>query len=597
MRLILLLLVASCVRDPSTADGDGSTTTNPSDTGDTDTESTTDSSHEIDWSVCQIAVDCTFGKPWDEPKQSCEFLVTEGNGYVLYDGWGGMERRGRSSIDWEKANFSVEFWQNANEVLLRPDSIWQYYDGADVGDPNWNQLSYVEAGWSAGLASLGWGLLGQEDRGLDTYINSENITSWYRQNFDVDDPTTLDPIYLFTRFDDGMIAYINGVEVVRSNVDDGPVDRNTLANALHDDEDEIVWDAQLIDPALLVAGENVLAVEIHQFDANSSDSVMQAAIATKPDTESPDFFDMGGEEDWILTGAYVDLTLWRNVFVYDLFNDMRPGENYAPETHYCELTLNGAYHGLYQLTEKIKRDDDRLALQEDDGDGQSFILKNDDTRHFRHTDLVHEGWQLIYPKAEKITDPSAAAIQAHLAAWETAAYAGDMWSYVDMASMVDWMIIQEFTRNGDAYVLSVHVYKDEGEKIKFIPWDMDLTFGLSCNSGTGWKGDTDSDMVTIAKEDPVFQQAFRDRWRELRQGVMSDGSIMNRLDAIKLQIFDDVQANFDRWPQEEMIGEDDWVLDFSEDCPTYQWVDSDAAARQWINERLQWIDTSLDTFP
>jgi len=546
---------------------------------------------------CQIAVDCTYGEIWDEPKQACTFVVTDDAGQVLHEGWGGMERRGRSSLDWEKANFSVEFWMNANEILLRPDSIWRYFDGASVGDPSWNQPSYVDTEWPTGLAALGWGLLGQEDRGLDTYIDYGHVTSWYRQTFDVDDPTTLDPVYLFMRFDDGMVAYLNGVEVARSNIAEGPVDQLTLANSKISDEDEIVWDAHWIDPSLLVAGENLLAVEVHQSEPDSSDSVMQAAIATKPDTESPNFFDMGGEEDWILTGAYVDLTMWRNVFVYDLFNDMRPDENYAPETHYCELTLNGAYHGLYQLTEKIKRDDDRLALQEEDGDGQSFILKNDDTRHFRRTDLVNEGWQLIYPKAETITEPSATAIQAHLAAWETAAYGGDMWSYVDMDSMVDWMIIQEFTKNGDAYVLSLHVYKDEGGKIKFIPWDMDLTFGLSCNSETSWNDDDDSHMVPLAKEDPVFQQAFRDRWRALRQGVMSDAEITNRLDAIRLQISQDVEDNFARWPQEDMIGDDDWVLYFSEDCPTYQWVDSDNEARQWINERLQWMDANLDSFP
>jgi len=595
MRFILLLWVAACTKDPGPA---GRIDPGPDPTSSEDTGATsTDSTHETDWSVCQIDIDCTYGQIWDEPKQSCEFRVTEGNGYVLYEGWGGMERRGRSSINWEKANFSVEFWKNANTVLLRPDSVWQYFDGPDVGDPSWNQPGFDDTLWSQGMAALGWGPLGQEDRDPDTTINSGNVTSWYRQTFEVEDPSALDPIYLYTRFDDALIAYINGVEVVRSNLGPGPVDRFTETTFVHTDEDEIVWDKHLLDPAVLVAGENLVAIEIHQSGPDSSDSVMQAAIATKPEGESPSFFEMGGDEDWILGGAYVDLTLWRNVFVYDLFNEMRPGENFAPETHYCHVDLNGAYHGLYQLTEKIKRDDDRLDLAEEDGDGQSFILKTDDTRHFYDATVVRKGWQLIYPNDELISDASSIALQAYLFEWEAAAYGGNVWDYVDMESMVDWMIIQEFTKNGDAYVLSLHVYKDEGEKIKFIPWDMDITFGLSCNSGSGWLGDSDSDLVSIAKEDPVFQQAFRDRWRELRQGVMSDGAILDRVDAIKLQIFEDVERNFERWPQDEMIGADDWVLDFSEDCPTFSWVDSDAASRQWINERLLWMDANIDSFP
>jgi hypothetical protein len=491
----------------------------------------------------------------------------------------------------------VEFWEEANQIILRPDSLWRYFDDADVGDPSWNQVGFDDSGWSIGQAALGWGPLGQEDRNPDTFINDGNVTSWYRQTFDVADPSVLAPTYLFTRFDDAMIVYINGVELVRRNLDSGPVDRFTETNFVHSDEDEIVWDALLLDPSTLVAGENLIAIEIHQSGPSSSDSVMQAAIATKPSTRSPSFFEMGGESDWILSGAYVDLTLWRNVFVYDLFRDMRPDENYAAETHYCDVTLNGEYHGLYQLTEKIKRDDDRLDLQEDIGDGQSFVLKNDDTRHFRETDLINDGWQLIYPNSMTVSEASAAAIQDHLAAWEVATATGDLWSFVDMNNMVDWMIIQEFTKNGDAYVLSLHTYKDRDEKIKFVPWDMDITFGLSCNSGTGWLGDGGTDLVTAAKADPAFQQAFRDRWRELRQGVMSDAEILVRVDGIKAQISDKVQENFDRWPQQEMIGADDWVLDFSEDCPTFSWMDSDAASRQWIYERLLWMDGNIDSFP
>ena len=610
MRQLSLFFLISCTGGSGSVsiggdDDDDSTdtdvTTVVTDT-DTDTETTEpETTHEIDWSVCQITVDCAYDEIWDEPKQSCEVLVTEGNGYVLYDGWAGVERRGRSSIDWAKANFGVEFWENENVVLVRPDSTWRYYDRSDVGDPNWNQVGFDDSGWEQGQAALGYGTLGQAGLSPDTQVGGQgNITSWFRQTFNVADPAALDPTHLFTRFDDSIIVYLNGTEVLRTNIDAGPVNRNTTANFTHGSEDEIVWDSAPLDQNLLVAGDNLIAVEVHQWDTSSSDMVMQLAVGTKPLTHSPGFFEMGGDQDWILGGAYVDQTFWRNVFVYDLFTDIRPGENYAPETHYCEVHLNGEYHGLYQLTEKIKRDDDRLDLALEDGDGQSFILKNDDTRHFRSTDMVYGGWQLVYPGPDDLTQQSADAIQQHLADWEDAANGGDLWSYVDFDSAVDWMIMQEFTNNGDAYYLSIHVYKDEGGKIKFIPWDMDLAFGLHCaNDPYGWVlGEGGSRLlIGTMKDDPVFQQAFRDRWVSLRENEMSDANLIARLDDIATLLGTDVQDDNDRWPPWQMIGQDTWVLDFSIGCETYNWTDSDAVARQWIGERAEWMDDNINSFP
>ncbi len=608
MRILPILLLLSCNGGSGgvTIGGDDDDTTGVTETdtdttdSDTDTDTdTTDPPHEIDWGNCEIAIDCEYDQIWNEPKQSCEFLITEANGYVLYDGWGGMERRGRSSIDWAKANFGVEFWVSPNETLVRPDSDWSYYDRADVGDPNWNQVGFDDSSWSTGQAAFGYGSLGQANLSPDTNINNNGITTWFRQTFTVTDPAALDPVYLYTRFDDSIIVYINGTEVLRTNVDPGPVDRFTQSNDTFSSEDEVVWDTDPIDPAVLVAGDNLIAVEVHQWDPTSSDMVMAAALGTKPPVESDTFFEMGGEQDWILGGAYVDVTLWRNVFVYDLFAEIRPGDNYAPETHFCNVTLNGQYHGLYQLTEKIKMDDDRVDLVPEDGDGQSFILKNDDTRHFRETDIVFSGWQLVYPNDEDLTQQSSDAIQAHLAEVEAGIYGGDVWAYIDFNSLLDWMIIQEFTNNGDAYWLSVHAYKDEGGKIKFIPWDMDLAFGLHCSNGPyGWNlGSGGSDLVDIVKDDAVFVQGFKDRWVELRQNEMSDANLAAKLDAIATQLGDDVDLNEARWPVDEMINADTWVLDFSNGCEVYNWDDANAEVREWIRERASWMDNNIDNFP
>ena len=54
--------------------------------------------------------------------------------------------------------------------------------------------------------------------------------------------------------------------------------------------------------------------------------------------------------------------LFRNKFAFDSFRATGEENRYAAESAHCTLELNGADQGIYLLTERIKRDDDRIAL-------------------------------------------------------------------------------------------------------------------------------------------------------------------------------------------------------------------------------------------
>ena len=60
---------------------------------------------------------------------------------------------------------------------------------------------------------------------------------------------------------------------------------------------------------------------------------------------------------------------------------------------------------------------------------------------------------------------------------------------------------------------------------------------------------------------------------------------------------DTIHENFERWPEEEMLGADDWVLSFPANCPTYNWNSSDRRVRDWIFDRASWLDRNIDTYP
>jgi len=547
--------------------------------------------------ICSIDLSCTDAVIWDSPKKNCALVVTDDDGDERYNGFAGLERRGRSSLNWAKSNYALEIWERESVLLLEPFSEWRYFDGPVSAGLEWTTAAFDDSAWAVGTAPFGWE--NEADLGLGTNVTRSGVSSRYRTLFEVDDPTALDELRLHARFDDAVVVWINGVEVARLNLPPGDLTPDTLASVVHHYQDEVVWDEVVI-PNVLVAGTNLIAVELHQVVQASADALVEIALTTKPPTLSQGFFGMGGDADWVLGGAYVDLTQYRNPFLYDLFADFRPGVNYAPESHYCEVTLNGDWRGLYQLTEKIKRDDDRLNLVDDGGAGGSFILKNDDTRPFWATDFVRGGFQLVWPKEEDLTEAGRAEILRVMEAWRTAARTNDgLWDVLDFESAVDWVLLQQFGRNGDMYNLSIHVYRDDFGKLKFVPWDMDLVFGLGCGGAQSFDIYTANapELVNGFRNDLAFRAAVETRWFELREGVLSDESIEGRLDAIRDLFGDTIHENFERWPEQDMIGADNWVLSFPSNCPTYNWNDSDARARAWIDDRLRWMDRNIDDYP
>jgi hypothetical protein len=151
-------------------------------------------------------------------------------------------------------------------ALVPTGAVWKYFDQTNNLGTAWRAPGYDDHGWSNGPAQLGFG-----DGDEATVITSNRqITTCFRRTF-LATPGSFTNLTLRLLRDDGGIVYLNGVEVFRSNMPMGPVDYLTLAtNALPGDETTVFYAAPVA-PALLVAGENLLAVEIHQASAASSD--------------------------------------------------------------------------------------------------------------------------------------------------------------------------------------------------------------------------------------------------------------------------------------------------------------------------------------
>jgi hypothetical protein len=110
------------------------------------------------------------------------------------------------------------------------------------------------------------------------------ITTYFRRAITVTDPSAISSLALRLRRDDGAVLYLNGTEILRSNMPTGTIAFNTLASSTVQNGDEDAFFSFTVPSTGLVAGNNVLAVEIHQRSASSSDIVFDLEVIGNPNT-------------------------------------------------------------------------------------------------------------------------------------------------------------------------------------------------------------------------------------------------------------------------------------------------------------------------
>jgi hypothetical protein len=323
------------------------------------------------------------------------------------------------------------------------------------------------------------------------------------------------------------------------------------------------------------------------------------------------------ENDWVLYAPYSDKSLVRNVLSYRLFTEMG---HYAPRTRFVEVVVNNDYKGVYILTEKIKRDKNRVdmakLLPEDvTGDELTggYLLRIDKLTNEPYTDYWVSPvipplagyepvtYQYFDPKYEELNEIQQTYIKEYLHAFELALLDADFKdpesgyrAFLDIPSFVDLMILNEFTKDVDAFRLSHYFYKRKdsngGKLVTGPPWDYNLTFGNS---------DFTDDMhetfnwiytypVTIywwarVMEDSWFRNQLRCRWDELYQTVLSSDHVNEMIDSTIQVMGASIDRNFMRWPVFDL-----YVWPNSYIGSSYS--DEELFLRDWIEERLVWMD-------
>lgn len=606
----------------------------------------------------------------------------------------------------------IDHW----ETILTPGSGCRFLVPAAQPDQDWNLPGYNDASWNQGPGGVGYG------DGDDRTTIPPALSVYCRYSFNVAEPEAIRQLILDMDFDDGFVAYLNGTELARflMGTEGTTPGWDQPADGLHEADRyqglqpmRFILGEEIL--PLLQAGQNVLAVQVHNESLNSSDlssnvylhagigsgqtyftappywfippvqhdsthlplmvigtggayiqdepritaqmglihngpasynrpgdvpNVYDGQISIEIRGESSQYFyakksysietqtetgdnnnvsllGLPQENDYVLYGPFGDKSLIRNAITYRLYESFG---HYAPRTRFIELIINGDYLGLYLLTEKIKRDRNRVDMatlnpQDTLGDELTggYLMRVDKTTNMDPSEYwtspvqppvpgyAPVTYQFFDPEYEELNEKQRQYMRNHLILFERALSSEHFTdpvrgyrAYLDIPSMTDLMILNEVVKDVDGFRLSHYFYKqkdsDGGLLVNGPPWDYNLTFGNSdytedVHRTYNWTYTLTNTIYWWARamEDPWFRNQLYCRWDELRADRLS-GSVLTRMvDSLTFAMGDAIQRNFERWP---ILGTYQWPNSYV--GQTY--ADEEDYLRNWINNRLSWID-------
>ncbi|MBR4840376.1 MAG: CotH kinase family protein [Paludibacteraceae bacterium] len=210
--------------------------------------------------------------------------------------------------------YTFKKWTTSTEVastisttpILTDKSTWSYYFKDTIPSEDWAQTSYDASSWKQGSGSFG--INSKVITPTVKLVDGDSvhyITSYYRAKFKVSDLTEFDSLLAKVTYDDGVVIYLNGKEVKRYNMPKGTVTYGTFTPDYLNDEVASFF----ISKKDLVEGENVIAAEVHQYDANSADmtfaltlSGVQSSSSTSPNAN--EIFEGSLTGDLEMTAVY-----------------------------------------------------------------------------------------------------------------------------------------------------------------------------------------------------------------------------------------------------------------------------------------------------
>ena len=279
-------------------------------------------------------------------------------------------------------------------------------------------------------------------------------------------------------------------------------------------------------------------------------------------------------KDWVLLANYRDPTHLMNVFGFETARWL--GLPFTNHTRFVEITLNGDFIGLYQLTEQVEQGKNRVDIDDDDG----WLLSLDaDDGPYLSPDAGDNFWSAVfkmpvcvkYPKDP--TSDQLNEIKNDFAKLERAVKNRNYKSaaaLMDMPSLINYLILQEFIYNVEiAAPRSVFIHKDKGGKYVMGPaWDFDAGFDfdwdsmhtghtffsaqelvLGTNPANHQNGYRIPKFFTQLFRNKQFVREYKTRWTGVKDSIFEHS--WQKMDAYLIGLEEAMARNFERWPTDK----------------------------------------------
>ena len=156
-------------------------------------------------------------------------------------------------------------------------------NGGEMLGAAWTDVDFDDASWLQGNNGIGYERSAGFEEHFTTDVEVEmfsvNATAFVRIPFAVADPQVIFSLQLRMKYDDGFVAYLNGVEVARRNAID-PLNWDSTALTTHRDTLAVLFeDIDITDfKGQMREGKNVLAIHALNSNSNSNDFLMVAEL-------------------------------------------------------------------------------------------------------------------------------------------------------------------------------------------------------------------------------------------------------------------------------------------------------------------------------
>ena len=315
----------------------------------------------------------------------------------------------------------------------------------------------------------------------------------------------------------------------------------------------------------------------------------------------------GGDKDWALISNAREKSMLRNYAMFSLAKEL--GMQAVTDCSFVQLYLNGEYNGMYMLCETVEFGKNRLDLEDESGQVDNNYLLELDKRAKSEAEHKYEyfyvnDWAVPFAiKSHVENEEQNAFIKDYMQKADDAVLSGErerIEEYIDLSSLVDMYLLQEFSKNRDVGFASLYFYKEAGGKLHLgFPWDFDMALGN--DSGEDRLAEKDSPKINY-KDPEGLMASVLNRWfaalcgQEWFDALCAErwkSDVSPAIDRVVKQTVllgysmkDDAEQNYDRW---KIMGKKQLFEPMKIVAIRSYTGQVDYLAR-WMSERKEWLD-------